>query len=105
MRLRVWDVANHRLHWDMRFSDAPAGSTFSPDGRLVVLGYENGSVEVWDVQERELLFQWRGLGAAVKRLAFTPDAAFLAYSGAQGPIHLLHLRELRRQLADMGLNW
>ncbi len=49
----------------------------------------------------------RGLGGAggVSRLAFTPDAAFLAASGQRGPVHLLHLADLRRQRAQTGLDW
>jgi len=106
MRLRVWDVANSRHCWDMPFPSWPAQLAISPDGRLIAVGYDNGSVEVWDVQEKELLFQWRPLGTgAVKCLAFTPDAAFLAVSGNQAPVQLLHLGELRKQLAHMGLDW
>src|SRR5262249_18053060 len=106
LRLRVWDVANRRHHWDMRFSGNWSNVAISPDNRLLAVGYENGSVELWDVQERELLFQWRPPGAgAIKHLAFTPEAAFLAASRDREPIHLLHLADLRNQLAQTGLDW
>ena len=72
---------------------------------MLGVGYENGVVEVWDIAAKELLFDWRPLGTAVKNLAFTPDADFLAVSGATAPVHLLHIGDLRRRLADMGLDW
>jgi WD40 repeat protein len=106
VRLRVWDVADRRLHWDLPFSGDFSTVTLSPDGRLLGVGYENGSVELWDVPGRDLLFRWRPVGAgALTHLTFTPDAAFLAASGARGPVHLLQLAEVRRQLARTGLDW
>jgi WD40 repeat protein len=106
IRLRIWDVANRREQWDPPRSGDFSVAVFSPDSRLLGIGYENGSADVLDIQERELLFQWRPLGGdPIKHLAFTPDGAFLACAGGQGPIHLLHLKDLRRQLADMGLDW
>jgi WD40 repeat protein len=106
IRVRVLDFANRRHYWDVPFSGDFLKVRFSPDGRLLAVGYENGPAEVWDVQERELLFQWRPLGVrSVQHLAFSSDGAFLAASGDAGPIHLLNLAELRRQLAQAGLEW
>jgi WD40 repeat protein len=106
MRLRIWDIAKRRHHGDVRFSGQPSEVVLSTDNRLLAVGYENGAVEIWDIQEKEQLLRWQPLGVpAIRHLAFTPDAAFLAASGNWGPVHLLHLGELRRQLADMGLDW
>jgi len=69
--------------------------------------YGEGFVELWDVQQREELFRWQPLRVGeIKHLAFTSDAAFLACSSEkQGAVHLLRLGNLRRRLADMGLDW
>ncbi len=105
-RLRVWDVPNRRQHCDLQFSGWLSAGIFSADSRLFAIASDTGFVELWDIQAKELLFQWQPLGAGeVKHLAFTADAAFLAASGDHAPIHLLHLGELRKQLADMGLDW
>ncbi|HBI46877.1 MAG TPA: hypothetical protein DDY78_29095 [Planctomycetales bacterium] len=106
-RLRVWDVPNRRLHWDMRLSGSASAAMFSPDSRLLAVAYGEGFVELWDVQQREELFRWQPLRVGeIKHLAFTSDAAFLACSSEkQGAVHLLRLGNLRRRLADMGLDW
>jgi WD40 repeat protein len=105
-RLRVWDVPRRQRHWDLSDAGAPLSDpVFGQDGRLLAFGYENGAVAVWDVQERELLFRWQAHTGAVRPLAFSPDSAFLAASGPQGPVCLLNLSELRRRLTDMGLGW
>jgi WD40 repeat protein len=106
-RLRVWDVSNRRLHWDMRFSGSPSAMMFSPDSRLLAVAYAEGFVELYDVQQKEELFQWQPLRAgAISHLAFSSDGAFLACSSEkQGAVQLLRLGELRRRLADMGLDW
>ncbi len=106
-RLRVWDVSNRQHHWDMRFAGSPSSMVFSPDSRLLAVAYEEGFVEVWDVQRREQFFRWQPLRAGkIGSLTFTSDAAFLACSGEkQGAVHLLRLGELRRHLAEMGLDW
>jgi WD40 repeat protein len=105
-RLSVWDVTNRR-HWcDVPFSVTPESAAFSADGRLLAVGYENGSVGLWDVRDKEELLQWQSPGArAIKHLAFAADGAFLVCHDGQAPLRLLHLGELRRRLADMGLDW
>jgi WD40 repeat protein len=106
MRVRVWDVANRRHHCDIPVSAEPSEGAISRDGGLLAIGYENGSVEVWDVRAKEELFQWRPTGARkIRPLAFTPDADFLACGDERGVVQMLHLGELRRRLADMGLDW
>jgi WD40 repeat protein len=104
--LTLWHVPSGRCCWETRAAAAPANAAFSPDGRLLAVGYENGIVELRETETGEELFRWQPHGAKpVKHLAFTPDGAHLATSDGQTPLHLLHLAELRRQLEKMGLGW
>jgi hypothetical protein len=107
MRLSVWSVASGRRAWQVRGSGAPSLAAFSPDSNSLATGDGmTGAIDLWDVATGEQLFRWEPPGAQpVQHLAFTPDGAFLAFSDAEGPVHLLHLAELRRHLADMGLDW
>ena len=106
-RLRVWDIPNRRLHWDVRFSGTPSAMMFSPDSRLLAVAHEEGFIELWDIKQKENLFRWQPLRSGkISHLAFTSDAAFLACSSEeQGAVHLLRLGELRSRLAQMGLDW
>jgi WD40 repeat protein len=106
LRLRFWDVANRRHHADLPVSAEPSAVVTTRDGGLLAIGYENGSAEVWDVRHQEQLFRWQPTGAKrIKPMAFTPDADFLACADERGVVYLLSLAQLRRQLADMGLDW
>jgi WD40 repeat protein len=105
-RFGVWDVAARGQVWQVRCPAMPSVAEFAPDGTLLAVGYENGLVELWEVARGEELFRWQPAGSrAIKHLAFAPDSAYLACDDGQAPVRLLHLAELRRQLADMGLDW
>jgi WD40 repeat protein len=104
--LIVWDVAAKKQAWRVRLSALPSAVEFSQDGKLLAIGYENGSVELRDVARGEEMFRWQPAGPrAIKHLAFARDAAYVACDDGKAPVRLLHLAELRRQLADVGLDW
>jgi WD40 repeat protein len=57
---------------------------FSPDGKLLALGTENGAVQVRQVSSGTLLNTLSGLGP----LTFSPDGKILASGGDGGSVHL-----------------
>ena len=59
----------------------------SPDGRLVAVGGENGTLNIYDAASRRTLGKpYRGLrGGAVNKLTFSPDGSTLAVTGAESP--------------------
>ncbi len=50
---------------------------FSPDSRFLLVGYQNGSIEVWDVEKQILQRTW-AIPHPVKIFAFSPDENQLA---------------------------
>jgi len=79
---------------------------FSPNSRFfAVLGID-GWIVVWDVVTREEIFRWDDQGKlGVGVVSFTPDGDSLIAGGWERPPEILNLPKLRRQLAEIGLNW
>jgi Tol biopolymer transport system component len=61
--------------------------TFSPDGRCLAAGGEDGIVRVWDLETRTQVAVYRGPSYTVGSLAFSPDGALLAYGALEPKGH------------------
>jgi WD40 repeat protein len=107
----LWDVRS----WEpvARFQDPPSTShfgqfVFSPDSKLMVVRVAPDTIELIDMEHLEPIAHLRcPTPITLNALAFTPDGSRLIFPN-ETPGHLLHvwdLRVLRRQLAEIGLDW
>ena len=56
---------------------------FSPDGRWLAVGFDSGTVTVWDTRTWDVAARWLAVpGGGVDSLAFSPDSRRLAVGGA-----------------------
>jgi WD40 repeat protein len=55
-------------------SDALNSVAFSPDGRLLVTGSEDGTARIWETGTGKLLFMLKGHSSKVKTAIFSPDS-------------------------------
>jgi WD40 repeat protein len=88
---------------DMPMTDA---ACFSSDGRVLAVVVDQYEVQLFD------LSRWRSLGrlrtpreSRMISLAFSRDGARLAAGTTQGRLRLWNLSQIRRQLAEAGLDW
>ena len=64
---------------------------FSADGTLIAAGAANGSLRIWDAQDRGLLHAFKVHEGAVKSIAFRPVSHQIATAGADGKIKVWQL--------------
>ncbi len=92
-RVFLWDVATGRPRHVLGGHKEPAAAAFSPDGRLLAVGDNDGIIRLWDPAAGRELRQLRGHVGMIQGLAFAPNGKTLA-SGATGN------REHTRELVD-----
>jgi WD40 repeat protein len=79
----IWS-RDQSYHREVERSGEYRRVVFSPDGRTLALGADDGTVRLWDMPEARERAILRGHAAAVVGLAFSPDGSRLASGGREG---------------------
>ena len=77
--MRLWDVATRQqIGKPFGDSNGPHSVAFSPDGKTLASGDDDGTVRLWDVATRQQIGKpFTGFTGSV-HLAFSPDGKTLA---------------------------
>jgi RNA polymerase sigma factor (sigma-70 family) len=77
--IRVWEVATGAERLSLLLPrDSVRCAAFTPDGRILVLGGEDGALQLWHVPTGKLLRRVVGHADAVLAVALSPDGRVLA---------------------------
>jgi WD40 repeat protein len=84
----IWDAGSGQFITSMDTPLSPTNVTFSPDGRLLAVSGDAGTIQIWDVSndQTQLLVTIAGHRTEVTDLVFSPDGAQLASSSLDGTI-------------------
>ena len=86
-------------------SAVPCAAGFSPDSRLLLIGYRDGVVRLCRVDDGGEIFRSPLRSQPITQLAFSTDGASLAVTDGFDGVQLLDLRDLQQRLASIGLDW
>ncbi|UZR95875.1 hypothetical protein [Chondrinema litorale] len=83
------------LHSEL--SDAATSLKFSPDGSLLVKGFESGRIFLWDIEQDNMINYLEGHDARITELSFSKNGKFMASSSWDGTIRLWKMDQINEQ--------
>jgi WD40 repeat protein len=78
---------------------------FSPDGQLLALGADNGTVHLWNPVTGEAVRDLEGPSSALRSLAFSPDGRYLAAVGDESKVAVWRLADDSLQHLEGAKSW
>jgi serine/threonine protein kinase/WD40 repeat protein len=91
--------------WAIRPTEGVTAAAFDAGGDLLATASaRHGTVTLWNPRG-ERLANWDTGWSGVQRVALSPSGRWLAALDHRGRVRLWDLREVRRRLQDVGLDW
>jgi len=109
-KYQFWRVDSWQEELNLSIDRSPSGlpgpMAFAPDGRLLALARSTLEVQLFDPHTgRQVARLPSPFPQIISCLCFSPDGSRLAVATEAGTVELWDLRHIRRELAEMGLDW
>ena len=86
--VKLWDAVTKENIATFEERVQIKSGSFSPDGKLIASGSENGIIKLWDVEKKESVATLKGHFGSVNSLSFSPDGKTLASGSRDGTVLL-----------------
>jgi WD40 repeat protein len=96
---RVWDIATGQLRFATSTNQEAIGIAFSPDGKYLLTTRDDTTAQLWEIQGKRRVRDFRGHTGIIWSVAFSPDGKSIATASADGTARLWDAqtgKELRR---------
>jgi serine/threonine protein kinase/WD40 repeat protein len=106
-RISIWNLnVSKPRRIDIQDSAQALRFLFSPNSHVVMVGYVDGSVHLWDLAGSKEIARWKVSSGPIVPLAVSPDGATVTFrEGQSSRLTVLDLAGLRKELATMNLDW
>jgi WD40 repeat protein len=100
-KVDVWSVEESKLLYTLKARESVDRlGDVSPDGRLVGVVTNLGTVQLLDLKARDFAMSFKGAPGALSRFRFAPDGKTFATGGVDGPTRLFETPELQDTKGD-----
>jgi len=87
--VKVWDVATGLVQSEFKGTYEVRSVAFSPDGRTLAVGQQDGNILYWDTTARRIREIVRATRPGINALAYSPDGKILAAGCQDGTVKML----------------
>jgi WD40 repeat protein len=103
-KVRLWDVQNNRTLPSLPggHEGEVHGIAFSPDGKLLASGGDDGLVRVWDLERHRQIASLAGHTDHVNGVAFSPDSRTIASASVDQTVRLWNVKTRHQIGVSMG---
>jgi len=94
--LAIWDISSARVLHRIPTDSWVESMAFSPDGKILASGHEDGTIRLWDVASGKKVGQWQAHEKEISAIAFRDQKGHLATAGEDKLIHVWDLASKKR---------
>jgi hypothetical protein len=79
--LTVWELGGGSVLYRRDTGAAPASVAFSPDSKILAVGYENGTLRLLNAESGRTLLEIPAHGRCIRSVTWSPDGSLIATGG------------------------